>query len=307
MSYLADLTLRLASSIAALPEDDRRRHAEYLRTAQTGDGGFAGRQGTGDLYYTSFALRALAMLGELDDATADRVARFLRVRLSPELPSIDFLSLATSAVLIETATGRELFAEWGHDRRRTVAEFFAPLRRGDGGYAKTPRGGQGSVYHTFLVAGCLEMVGAPPDEPERMVSFVRNRRRSDGGFVEVDALRHSGVNPTAAAVGLLRMLGGLDPQTAAMAAEFLAARQTPEGGLAANTRMPVGDLLSTFTGIVALEDLGALATINAAAALAFARSLEQPGGGFRAGIWDDAADVEYTFYGLGTVGLLAGM
>lgn len=305
MSYLADLTLRLAAGAARLPEDVCRRHAEYVLGRQHVDGGFSGRRGPGDLYYTSFAMRTLAMVNRLDEATCGRVAGFLGGRLAQPLPSIDFLSLVTAAVLVEGATGVDVFAETGRDLQGSVADSLERFRRGDGGYAKTQRGGQGSTYHTFLAAGCRELVGLPPDGAPQMIELVRSRRRADGGFVEISPMPYSGSNPTAAAVGLLRMLDALDQPTAAAAAEFLAAMQTGEGGLRANTRIPVADLLSTFTGVVALGDLGALSAIDTAAVRRFVQSLDRPGGGFRAGGFDDAVDVEYTFYGLGTLALLS--
>jgi geranylgeranyl transferase type-2 subunit beta len=79
---------------------------------------------------------------------------------------------------------------------------------------------------------------------------------------------------------------------------------SPEGGLRANARAPLADLLSTFTGCWTLHQLGALDRIDTRAALAFVRSLELPTGGFRGGLWDERTDVEYTFYGLGTLALL---
>ncbi len=307
MSYLANLTLRLATAVASLPEDLLTRHTAFIIGAQAGDGGFAGRKGSGDLYYTSFALRALALLSRLDDATAERVTEFLKSRFSHKLPGIDFISLLASAVVVEAASGHNLFDDLGIDPQQTAKNFFAPLRRPDGGYAKTPRSGTGSTYHTFLVAACLEMLGMEPDEPQQMIEMIRRRQRADGGFVEIDPMRHSGTNPTAAAIGLLKMLGGLEKETARAAAGFLAGAQTPEGGLRANTRIPVADLLSTFTGLVALEDLDALDGIDTAAAEQFVRSLDRPDGGFQAGTWDDDADVEYTFYGVGALGLLSNL
>ena len=305
MSYLANLTLRLTAGMAGLPEEVRSRHAAFLLTRQHDDGGFAGREGFGDLYYTSFALRALSMLDALDEPTAVRVARFLEGRLDRQLPSIDFISLVTCAMLVEMASDIDLLDCSGRDPAAMTADFFEPFARDDGGYAKTSRGGQSSTYHTFLVAGCREMVGLGQDRAESMGELVRSRQRDDGGFVEIGPMRHGGTNPTAAAVGLLRMLDALDAPTRTAAARFLSAMQTDEGGLRANTKIPVADLLSTFTGLVALADLDALSTVDTAATLRFAKSLEQPDGGFRAGIWDDKADVEYTFYGLGTLALLS--
>ena len=286
MSYLMNLTLRLSTGVAGLPEAMRDRHAASLTAAQHDDGGFAGRKGAGDLYYTSFALRSLAMLGVLDDRTAARAAAFLKRELDRPLSGID------------------VFADVGRDRRQAVIDFVEFFRRPDGGYAKTPRGGQGSTYHTFLVAVCKEIVGIPLDGTQQMIELVRSRQREDGGFVEVAPMRQGGTNPTAAAVGLLKMLDALDEPTRTTAGRFLAGMQTAEGGLRANTRIPVADLLSTFTGLVALSDLDAASAVDAAAALRFVERLQQPGGGFRAGAFDDAVDVEYTFYGLGALALL---
>ena len=61
-TYLENLTLRLAAGIAELPEAMRARQAKYLLAAQQEDGGFAGREGGSDLYYTGFGLRSLAMM-----------------------------------------------------------------------------------------------------------------------------------------------------------------------------------------------------------------------------------------------------
>jgi geranylgeranyl transferase type-2 subunit beta len=80
--------------------------------------------------------------------------------------------------------------------------------------------------------------------------------------------------------------------------------QTDEGGLRANTRIPIADLLSTFTGLLTLADLGAAAEIDLPAVRRFAQSLALEEGGFRGAEWDPAHDIEYTFYGLGTLGLL---
>ena len=305
MSYLASLTLRLTAGAAELPVEMRRRHVAYLAGRQHDDGGFTGRSGAGDLYYTGFALRGLAMLGELDEPTAARAAGFLEDKLGRPLAAVDFLSLVISAALVEMAAGIDVFAGSGCNRRQAVVDFVEPFRRADGGYAKTERSGRGSTYHTFLVAACKQMVEAPLENKQETVKLALSRRRDDGGFVEIDPMRHSGTNPTAAAVGLLKMLDALDAPTRSAAARFVAGMQNSEGGLRANTQIPVADLLSTFTGLVVLGDLDALSSVDLSAARRFVQSLEQPGGGFRAGAWDDAVDVEYTFYGLGTLALLA--
>jgi geranylgeranyl transferase type-2 subunit beta len=80
---------------------------------------------------------------------------------------------------------------------------------------------------------------------------------------------------------------------------------SPEGGLRANARAPLADLLSTFTAAWTLAQLGELGRLDTAELRRYAQSLELPGGGFRGGLWDDGCDVEYTFYGLGVLALLS--
>lgn len=311
MSYLAQWTLRLAAGALSLPEALRRRQAAYLAARQNPDGGFSGRQGESDPYYTGFGLRGLALQAALEEPTSTGAADFLQSRLAAPptgepLPAVDFLSLVFSAVLLEAIAGLDPFARRGIDRKQRVDQALEPLGRPDGSYAKTPRGAHGSTYHTFLVAACKELVGLGLDEGPAMLRWVASQRRADGGFVELAPLEHSGTNPTAAAIGLLSLLDGLDQPTRTTAARFLAGMQNAEGGLRANTRVPVADLLSTFSGLVALADLEALDRLDLEAARRYVRSLEMPEGGFRGGAWDDRADVEYTFYGLASLALLAG-
>ena len=86
---------------------------------------------------------------------------------------------------------------------------------------------------------------------------------------------------------------------------MLIALQSAEGGLLANSRVPLADLLSTFTGCWTLAEVGGLEQIDTAKALRYVKSLERPDGGFHGGAWDGGFDVEYTFYGLGAVALLS--
>ncbi|MGQ9576023.1 MAG: prenyltransferase/squalene oxidase repeat-containing protein [Thermoguttaceae bacterium] len=305
MSYVAGLNGRLAAGAARLPEALRRRHRGYLAAAQRPDGGFAGREGPSDLYYTGFALRGLALLDGLTPQIASRAADFLKGRLGSVLSGIELVSLAFGAVLVEGASGIDVFAAAGLDRQQAVARCLAPLEHEDGTYAKTPSSRHSSTYQTFLAVACKQLLGIPIQKPARLATAILQRQRPDGGFAELDGLPAGATSPTAAAVGLLRLLAALDEPVRAAAARFLAAMQGVEGGLRANTRIPLADLLSTFAGLVGLDDLGAFEAVDLAALRGFASSLELPNGGFRAGAWDDRADVEYTFYGLGTLALLA--
>jgi geranylgeranyl transferase type-2 subunit beta len=304
-TYLEDLTLRLAAGIAELPEADRARHARYLLAAQRDDGGFAGREGGSDLYYTGFALRSLAMLGELYGPPAEKAAGYLQSRLAGHESIVDFLSLIYGATLIQNAAGIDVFQDADAGWKDAVAAALERLRRPDGGYAKAAEGSASSTYHTFLVLLSLQLIERQPPQPDSIVAFLRSQACEEGGFREIRASKRAGTNPTAAAIGALRILSSVDETTRLDTIDFLADMQTDEGGLRANTRIPIADLLSTFTGLLTLQDLGGSNEIDLAAVKVFAESLDLEEGGFRGAEWDPAHDVEYTFYGLGTLGLLS--
>lgn len=304
--YLTRLTTRLLDGVERLPAELRTRQADYLLAAQNPDGGWSGREGGSDLYYTGFALRSLAVLQALDPEVCTKAAGFLRGRMTGSAGVVDFFSLVVSCYLVPVGGGPDVLADAPADWRDRVAATLETFRTPDGGYGKTPGGPHGSTYTSFLVALCLQLLGRSIPEPERLAAFVKSRRRPDGGYVEISAMRRSGTNPTAAGVGVLQVLDALDDEARTGVADFLAALPSPyEGGLRANDRIPAADLLSTFTGGWTLDQLGAAGRLDWNAVRAYAGSCERPAGGFRGGLWDDEADVEYTFYGLGTLALAA--
>ena len=334
--YLTRLTTRLLDGIERLPADVRERNTTYLLEAQNADGGFSGREGGSDLYYTGFALRSLAVLQALNPDVCGRAAGFLRTKLTGSAGVVDFFSLVVSCYLVPVGGGPDVLADAPPDWRDRVAGTLETFRTPDGGFGKTPAvdSGQravsseaknpthpsslptahsppptprhGSTYTSFLVALCLQLLDRPILQPERLAAFVKSRRRADGGYVEISAMKRSGTNPTAAGVGLLQILGELDDASRAGTADFLAALPSPfEGGLRANDRIPAADLLSTFTGGWTLDQLGAANKLDWEKVRDYADECERPIGGFRGGLWDEQTDVEYTFYGLGTLALAA--
>src|SRR2546421_12795982 len=111
LPYLVDLTSRLAEGLARVPENIRSLHADYLRSAQNTDGGFSGREGGSDLYYTGFALRGLAVLDALTPEVCDRAAMFLRQSLRRQASVVDFFSLLYSCLLIQRPGGPDIPGE----------------------------------------------------------------------------------------------------------------------------------------------------------------------------------------------------
>ena len=303
-AYLVELTGRLSEGLGRLPETQRALHATYLTAAQQPDGGFSGREGGSDLYYTGFALRSLAILGQLHGDLGQRSAGFLKQRLSGKESVIDFLSLIYGAILLENAGGIDVFGHSNSGWREAVAAEMEELRRDDGGYARSREAGAGSTYHSFLVLLCMQLIDVPVTQPNDLVEFFLTQQDVEGGFREFRVQKRAGTNATAAAIGGLKILDAIDEPVRNSTIDFLAQMQTEEGGLRANTRIPIADLLSTFTGCLTLADLRALDRIDLARAMGFVTSLEQTAGGFRGALWDEGCDVEYTFYGLGCLALL---
>ncbi len=304
LGYLGRLMLRLTIGAAQLPRDIQQRHADYVISRQLADGGWAGREGQSDIYYTSFALRLLAILGLLEGAMAERCASFLQSRMRSHETIVDLLSLVYSAKLIEVACGLDAFESAKSDWAASLASLLGQLRREDGGFSKSLEGQVGSTYQTFLIALCLELIQQPCPEPQAAIAFLLKQRQADGGFLEIRVGKRSGTNPTAAAIGALRVLRGLEPEVAQGAADFFADLQSDEGGFQANTRIPLPDLLSTFTACVSLADIDQLSLISLGKARDYVRGMQQESGGFRGFEFDPADDIEYTFYGLGALALL---
>ncbi len=245
---------------------------------------------------------------------AARAVRFLAECWQRPTHLVDFFSLLHGYRLIrETADGEELIQASlpeelrgdGFEWADLVSAGLETCRSLDGGYARTPGQKGGSTYATFLTVLCFEEIERPLPDAEAIRRFLQSRQRADGGFVELGPMKRSGTNPTAAAVAVRRILGDSVPSEDEAVRNFLIGLQGPDGGLRANTVIPISDLLSTFTGLWTLTESGGLDGLDVDKVRRFVQMMEHPDGGCLAGIWDDAADVEYAFYGLGSSALLS--
>ncbi|RLT05892.1 MAG: geranyl transferase [Planctomycetota bacterium] len=303
--YLIQLADRVAQGLKQISADRLARHRKFLLSQQTEGGGFKGREGDADLYYTGFAVRALAVSGGMDADCSRKVAEYLRTIDPVTLGVIDLLSWLYSALVVQAASGTDLLRELTPDFIPRVIAKIENNRTSDGGYAKSHEGALGSTYQSFMVALTYELLGQKLPRRNAMVQFLFDRQRDDGGFVEIAPMKRSGTNPTAAAVALLRQLNAVESDIADDVLGFLTDVVSTEGGFQANTRIPFADGLSTFTGLLTAHDLGRRDLMSPDKILEWVtNSLELPTGGFRGASWDQQADVEYSFYGLGILGLL---
>ena len=301
ISYLTQLTARILPGILRKSPERREELRAYYLAALDQNGGFRGRKGSGDLYYSGFAIRGLFLLGMLDDKQLlSRIVGFLdeqyrRNNLSP----VDMLSWTFCTALVNAVQGKEFLPE----QTASLIDRWETFRRSDGCFAGSDKSAASSTYTTFLTAIFYELLG----EPERSLSIsvepILDRQRPDGGFVELPPLRYSGTNPTAAAVGLLTILEVPLPDKR-KTIDFLNQCQQSTGGFQAHARIPLPDLLSSFSAVMALHDLDAVDLVNRSALRNFITSLRSPDGGYFGTLPDQQSDVEYTFYGMGLEAML---
>ena len=305
LGFLERLTLQLTIGASQLPASLVQRHGNYVLSQQREDGGWAGREGDSDLYYTGFALRSLAILGLLEGEVASRAAAFLKSQLNTRQGWVDLLSLVYGSQLIFAASEIDCMQEVQGEWTGRLADLLQTLRRADGGFAKSLEGQVGSTYQTFLVIVCLELMKQALPDPSRAASFLMGQRQADGGFLEIRVAKRSGTNPTAAAIAGLRCLGALTPEIGQPAGDFLLDLQEASSGFAANSRMPMPDVLSSFTACVTLNELEMAHLVDWAGMERYVMGMERESGGFSGFELDPAEDVEYTFYGLGAMALRA--
>jgi len=304
LPYLIDLAMRLGRGMDRLPEVFRRRHSDWLQTRQRRDGGFAGRQGGSNLYYTGFAMRLAQLLDVRSPDLWAGLNDYMRLK-APEPRDLPDVLMRLMARPMLQLRGQTLWPEAVEAEEVARCRRILDRARIAAGFARRPSASL-SVFQTFHAALIHELLGEPVANAGAVADALRARRRDDGGFVDMpESADESGTNPTAAAVGALKALHDLDEDTAQRAADFLLAMQREDGGFAAHAHAPMTDLVTTFTALVTLGDAAVLRRARLGDAGRFVRDLVAPQGGFLAAPADDEPDVEYSYYGVGAMAILA--
>ena len=259
------------------------------------DGGFAGRSGASDLYYTVFGLDGLMALRT--EPLGDRTAPYLRGFGHGE--GLDLVHLCCLA-RCWAAVGGPVEAELS----RGILERLERCRTPDGGYAQEPGAAHGTVYGSFLALGAYQDLQRGLRQADRLSEVLARLATGDGAWTNhYPAHRQGGSTlATAAAVTLQRHLG-LPTEAATVA--WLLARHHPQGGFRATPDAPMPDLLSTATALHALAGLETSLEAIREPCLDFLDSLWDNAGGFHGHWADDTLDCEYTFYGLLALGHLS--
>jgi len=272
---------------------------EFLHRQLAPDGGFQGRDGRSDLYYTVFGLEASQALDA--GIPCELVAAYLDPFGTGE--SLDFVHLACLArcrANMSEARDEPVDAQ----TRREMAERLQSYRAHDGGFNAAAHAECGSAYGSFLALGAFQDLGIACPDPDRMAASVQSLQRPDGGYANEATMTGSATAATAAAICVLHYLSRPVPESAV---RWLQGQAHPQGGFTA-IRLPVEaaipDLLSTATALHALSLAGAPMDDMREKHLDYLDSLWSPLGGFRGHWADDVVDCEYTYYGLLSLGCL---
>jgi prenyltransferase beta subunit len=273
---------------------------DFLCRQLAPDGGFQGRDGRSDLYYTVFGLEAsLAMKA---DISCERVADYLDGFGTGE--SLDFVHLACLArcrANLCELRGEVMDAQASHD----VAARLQQYRARDGGFNAAAGAERGSAYGSFLALGAWQDLGIGCPDPDGMAASIESLQMPDGGYANEFTMTASATAATAAAICVLHYLNRPVPESAI---RWLQEQAHPQGGFTA-IRLPaslaIPDLLSTATALHALSLAGAPADETGEKHMDYLDTLWSSQGGFRGHWADDVVDCEYTYYGLLSLGCLA--
>src|SRR5262245_18395808 len=133
-SFLLRLTKRLASELRRLDPERASRQVNFILRFQHADGGYAGREGGSDLYYTSFAVRTLVLLEALDHSRCQNIATYLKNAASArrEYSLIDLVSWLYSVITVQLIGNLPPFAGDTEGFADEVTASLEAFRRPDG-------------------------------------------------------------------------------------------------------------------------------------------------------------------------------
>ncbi len=298
--FLHPWLVRLREMVVRLEPQWHKRHRDFLMRSFQLPGGWAGRQGPPNPYYTGFGLRGLFLLEGLSPELLRASGRFLQRLPFSHLAPADVFAV----ILVQPILGEVILPP------RRVITFLAQLVRPDGGFAATAASSEGSVFATFLAVEAVTVVNAVLQEncgefgtgtfpsAEQILGFLLARQRRDGGFAEASAAPLGAVPTTVAALATLRLLEVSAQEAVKRACDFIVHQQDLSGGFRVGSLAPAPDLLSTALGLLALADFNYLKCGQLRNPLPFIEGCESPSGGYRSDPTDETPDVEYTFYGV---------
>lgn len=255
------------------------RLQSFLGSHSLPGGGFVGRHGQFDLYYTMFGLMLATVMEQPLNENQQR--QCLKQFEPTSLDLAHLACLARAARLLDMRFSAQLWERWQQAAGANPESY--------------PHRDPSSPYSQFLLwslAGDLGVNFTPHN--------LSNYHLQQGLYANLVDDQQPATNATAAAVMLLHVhqqekLDSLRPDL-----RQLAEMQHPDGGFPATRHTPIADLLSTATASLALSSCHHQLKYSLRP---FLRQAITASGGFAALAGDQAADLEYTAYGLMAMGL----
>ncbi len=269
--------------------ESRKQILDFTLKHLMPDGGFKGRAGQSDIYYTFFGVQLLSILS---DGISEHIFEY--IDSVKELETYDLIHL-TCFLRTENLLNRlKKFPD--KTRQYHLLEKF---RTDTGGFCIAKNTQSSSVYASFLAyLTCLECDIQFSHDPKEIIECIKKFRAEDGSYAEIAEMETGTLTVTCAAVILLYDITGHTDETAVA---WIINRQAETGGFYASENAFLPDLVSSASAVFCLNRINQKQLVNENI-LDFVESLMQANGGFSGNSQDFTPDVEYTFYGFLTIG-----
>jgi prenyltransferase beta subunit len=292
--------LRAANRVRLVLGDSAALVTGFIGRQLNGDGGFKGRGGQSDLYYTVFGIEALLAL----EAGFDRARIATYLRQFGDGDSLDLVHLACLArCWADISEPRNAGIEG--PLRDSILRRIEGYRCADGGYSNSSGAQRGTAYGCFLALGAYQDLNGDMNNVTALADCVESLRTPDGAYSNDPTIRIGATPATAAALTIFHYL---NKPTSDVSIEWLLSQLHPNGGFVAVPvagRYGMPDLLSTATALHALALAGVPLDSVSERCLDFLDSLWSAEGAFRGSWADSTLDCEYTYYGLLSLGHLS--
>jgi geranylgeranyl transferase type-2 subunit beta len=301
--YLDMLDDLLRPGIAALSEQFTATQVRFVAGRQQPDGGFGGRRGSSDLYYTDFALRTLAWLaprpGELQSApSAVRSPAFRRnVRASSvgfhaAFPPEGGTTNESTVLLTPRHTAFERAADFPNcyaSLPHSIVECFNRLniRR---------------LLKRRLPSTCDAAIGEC--RPSPLINWLHAQMLPGGGFARLSDDRVSAYHTFLGS--LCFQLLGIAMPAVDDAIRTVANLQRPDGGYAELADQPASQTSATAAAMAFLAMHNALPPEKSTGAVPFLAKMQSADGGLKPHAAAPCGDLLSTFTGLLTLCSLGG-
>ncbi|MBN2711658.1 MAG: hypothetical protein JXR97_04390 [Planctomycetes bacterium] len=289
----------------------RKCWLSYIINHQHESGGFVGKDGCPDLYYTRFALRGLEAVEATEDrdiilASIEKCSSYLESEEFCLESMVDIFCLADSIEVISKFVAGKSCAFTKLTEQLRLELGLHEHHFGFSQFADQPPG----LYHTFL--GYLAKQSLFPDSAlsiddklkAKATEFFTIRRKDNAGFSDYPGDSMGQTNPTAAAIGTASLFNIHGDKLFTETASFFKSMQDKSGGFLAFDQSPDADLLSTFVSLVALSAIGDKKGVSHSAAAKFVKNCMTKDKGFGPSPSCKESDLEYTYYGISSLAIL---